>query len=317
MIKSKKLLIVYNTCGIKCDNTDWYIECINNLLGQDFEGHQVVLSSCLNSPECFKKIYDTFHNKISYCYHAEPHTVNITFNKTVQNCVEHFGEFEGYVYIDSGVIFNRPDVLQRVYDLYKGGPYAFTSIQVDTDTGFDQIGFENEADDAAQVKEKNFIVPIGAACNLHSQIFSNQAYKTFNNKLMPDVFKAYCTESTFSFLCAALEKKWVILKDIVVHHKKGVDGASASVPHWSPTHNNPWNNLLYDRNALDFINDPEAIEAGLGYEECNKIMMHDSTKYDENGFSKNPQKLIEMIKKYFFLTKGEIDYDNIRCRFLP
>lgn len=311
-----KLLVVYNTCGIQRDNTDWYIECINSLLEQDFDDYRVVLSSCLNSPECFKKVYDTFGNKISYCYHAEPHTVNITFNKTVQECVSHFGEFEGYLYVDSGVIFSRKDVLQKAYDLYMSGPYAFTSVQVDTDTGFDQIGFENDPSDAIQVKEEDFIVPVGAACNLHSQIFSNQAYKTFDNRLMPDVFKAYCTESTFSFLCAALQKKWVILKDIVVRHEKGVDGASVSVPHWSPVHKNPWNNLFADRNALDFIKDPEAIAAGLGYEECNRIMIHDPSKYDENGYSNQPDKLIKMINKYFFLTKEELNYENIKCRFI-
>ena len=96
-----KLLVVYNTCGIKCDNTDWYIKCINSLLEQDFDDYRVVLSSCMNGPECFKRVYDTFGNKISYCYHAEPHTVNITFNKTVQECVNRFGEFEGYLYVDS------------------------------------------------------------------------------------------------------------------------------------------------------------------------------------------------------------------------
>ena len=316
-MENRKLLVVYNTCGIKRDNTDWYIECINSLLNQDFDGYKIVLSSCLNSPECFKRIYDTFGNKISYCYHAEPHTVNITFNKTVQECVREFGDFEGYLYIDSGVIANRPDMIKKVYDLYKSGPHAFVSVQVNTDTGFDQIGLQHEASDPAQIKDKDMVIPVGSACNLHSQIFSHETYETYNNKLMPDVFKAYCTESTFSFLCAALKKKWVILKDVVMNHKKGVDGASASVPHWSPVYGNPWNNLFCNRNALDFINDPEATEAGLGYEECNKIMVHDPAKYDEDGYSKNPQKLIEMINKYFFLTNEELNYDKMKCKFIP
>ena len=37
------------------------------------------------------------------------------------------------------------------------------------------------------------------------------------------------------------------------------------------------------RDALDFINDPEAYYAGLGYEECNDIMNHNSKSYDEEG----------------------------------
>ena len=102
----------------------------------------------------------------------------------------------------------------------------------------------------------------------------------------------------------------------MLHHRKGVDGASASVPHWSPKHNNPWNNLLYDRNALDFIRDEEAVAAGLGYEECNKIMVHREDQYDEQGFSTAPKQLVSMINKYFFLNNKELDYDKIQCRYV-
>ena len=60
-------MAVYNTCGIQCDNTEWYIESINSLLKQDIDGFRVVISSCRNSPECIKQLYSTFGNKISYC----------------------------------------------------------------------------------------------------------------------------------------------------------------------------------------------------------------------------------------------------------
>ena len=76
--------------------------------------------------------------------------------------------------------------------------------------------------------------------------------------------------------------------------------------------------IAVDQNELarDFINDPEAIEAGLGYEECNEIMIHDSTKYDENDNPKEPDSLIRMINKYFFLSKEELDYDKMKCKFI-
>lgn len=311
-----KILVVYNTCGIKCDNTDWYIKCINGLLNQDFDDYKVVLSSCLNRPESFKKIYNTFGKRISYCYHAEPHTVNITFNKTVQECVKEFGEFESYLYVDSGCTFgDQKNILAESYKSLKANDYGMLSLQVDTDTGFDQVGFEHEPSEA-QIKEENFIIPLGKACNAHVILYSNEFLKAFNNKIWPDVFAAYCTESTFSFQCAALGKRWAILKDIVIEHQKSVDGASSSVPHWSPVHHNPWNNLLCGRDARDFINDPQAIEAGLGYEECNEIMMHDPTKYDEDSFSKDPENLIRMINKYFFLSKEEVDYDTMKYKFI-
>ena len=40
-------------------------------------------------------------------------------------------------------------------------------------------------------------------------------------------------------------------------HIKDIEGASLSQPHHSPVHHNPWNNLLYNRNALDFINNED------------------------------------------------------------
>ena len=314
-MKENKLLTVFNTCGIKKDNTEWYIKSIESILAQDFTDQRVVLSSCMNSMQSFRDVYSHFRDRISYCYYGEPYTVNITFNKTVQESVKKFGEFDGYLYIDSGIMFNEKNVISNAYNLFKEGPYAFVTIQTDTDTGFDQIGFKNNSNQV-QITDKDFVIPVGKACNLHSQIFSNEAFKTYNNKLMPDVFKAYCTESTFSFLCAALKKKWVILKDDMLHHKKGVDGASVSVPHWSPKHNNPWNNLLYNRDALDFIKDEEAISAGLGYEECNKIMVHRTDKYDKQGFSTVSDDLVAMINKYFFLSEQELNYDNIQHRYV-
>ena len=35
MTENRKMLVVYNTCGIKKDNTEWYIKCINSLLNDN------------------------------------------------------------------------------------------------------------------------------------------------------------------------------------------------------------------------------------------------------------------------------------------
>ena len=187
------------------------------------------------------------------------------------------------------------------------------TLQVDLDAGYQQIGYEysSRSDAPAQIEGQDFIIPMGSAVNLHTQIFSHELYAAFDNIIWPDVFAAYCSESTYSFLNAAIHKKWIIMKDVVVHHRPSMEGASASFLHHSLKYGNPWNNLLHGRNALDFINDPAAIEAGLGYEECNNIMMHDEDAFDENGFAKYPEKLKAIIKKYWFLSKEEFDYDKI------
>tara|TARA_R100000808_G_C2149493_1_gene157899 strand:+ start:1855 stop:2814 length:960 start_codon:yes stop_codon:yes gene_type:complete len=318
MIEKNKILLVYNTCGIKRDNTDWYIECLEGFLRQKFDGFRVVLSSCLNSPRCFKTIAKRFGNRISYCYHQEPHTVNITFNKTVQECVKEFGEFEQYVYVDSGCHFgDNPDVLSMAYESMKKNNYGMLSLQVDTDEALQAIDptlkYESKE---IQITGEDLIIPLGKACNGHVIFHSNEFLKNYNNKIWPDVFAAYCTESTFTFLCSAMGKKWAILKDLKIEHRKAVDGPSSSVPHISAKYRNPWNNLLYGRNALDFVHDKDASDAGMGYEECNNVMMHNKDAYDENELPLNPDSLKKNINKYFFLNKGDLDYNNIKCRFI-
>lgn len=318
MTEENKILLVYNTCGIKQDNTDWYIESINSFLNQDFDGFQIVMSSCLNSPECFKTIAEKFGNRISYCYHQQPHTVNITFNKTVQECVREFGEFEQYVYIDSGCTFGyNPDILSHAYKSMKKNNYGMLSLQVDTDEALQAIDatLKYQSKDV-QITGSDLVIPLGKACNGHVIFHSNEFLKSYHNKIWPDVFAAYCTESTFTFLCAAIGKKWAILKDLQIEHRKAIDGPSSSVPHISPKYGNPWNNLLYGRNAIDFINDEDAHKVGMGYEECNGIMMHDKNAYDKNGLPIDSDNLKKNINKYFFLDESELDYSDISCRFI-
>jgi hypothetical protein len=318
-MKDRKILVVYNTCGIRGDNTNWYIECLESILNQNFSGFRVVLSSCLNSKECIAEIVKKFRNTISYCIHSEPHTVNMTFNKAVQDTVAEFGEFESYIYVDSGCSFDdNVNILSNLYETYKQTNAEMIAVQSDTDEALQALDskFSYESSEV-QIKNENYVIPVGKAINLHVQLFGQKLFNAFNKKIIPDVFAAYCTESTFSFLTASVKSKWIILKDIQVRHLKGIDGASSSQPHGSPIYGNPWNNLLYGRDATNFIKDPDAIECGLGYEECNNIMIHRKEAYDESGYSLYPDKLQENINKHFFLSKEEINYEDIKSLFVP
>lgn len=316
MSADRKILVVYNTCGINRDNTEWYKNCINSFLEQEFDGFRVVLSSCLNSSECIKDIYSTFGNKISYNLISDAVTVNVSFNDTVRRCASEFGEFESYLYVDSGCTFDdQKDILESAYASLQKENTSIVTVQADTDEGLDQLGppYVYESRDI-QVKDEDLVMPVGKGINLHVALFGNDIFKVYG-KVLPDVFAAFCTESTFSFLSASLCSRWVIMKDIQVKHLKGVDGPSVSVPHQSPKFNNPWNNLLADRNALDFIEDPEAYEAGLGYEEHQEIMVHNKESYTM-GIPNNPSKLVSTIKKYLFLSDKELDHSSIKTIFL-
>jgi len=295
-----KILTVYNTCGINGDKIDWYIQCIESILRQDYKNQKVVVSSCLNSEDCMRRLKKKFGDKIIVCLYRDRYIVNTTFNKTV---LEFGKDCDAYFFLDSGVdLGDDTSVLSQMVERLSDS--SMVSVQTDTDTGFESIGLKQDSD-ISQVKE-DIEIPVGKGINLHCQLFSRDILDTFG-LVIPDVFAAYCTESTFSFLNACVEKKWKIIKDVIVHHNKAVDGPSSSQPHWSPVHRTPWNNLLYGRDARDFIHDPQAISAGLGYEECGKIMLHDDSAYS-NGIPKHKQELIDSVKKYFYSNKEELNY---------
>ena len=307
-----RLLVVYNTCGFSGrEPVDWYIDCINNILAQDLEGTKVVLSSCGNSAPTIKKLVATFGRSIAYNLIHDRITVNQSVNHTVAKCVEQFGEFEGYLYIDSGINFRQDrTVLSKAYELFKEKNYGMVTVQASNDNGFPQwIGVDKF------VEGEHFVIPVGRACNLHTQIFSNNIFKAFDNKIIPDIFVAYCTESIFSFLAAAVNERWVILKDVVAEHLKSVDGATCGFDHTGPKGDNK-NNLFANLDIYEICRDPEALASGFGYEEMQGVLHHDPDKYDENGMVEDPERLKEFIRTRMFLTKEQFNYNDGRYRYL-
>jgi len=306
-----KLLVVYNTCGFSGrEHVDWYIDCIQNILNQDFDDFHVVLSSCGNSVPVIKKLIQTFGKRISYNLTNERITVNMSFNHTVQRCVEKYGEFDAYLYVDSGINFrDNKDALRRTYDLYKSGPYGMVTIQASNDTGFKEW-----LDLDGHITGEDMIIPVGRACNLHTQLFSNDIFKAYDNKIVPDIFVAYCTESVFSFVAAGANQKWIIMKDLVLEHLKSIDGATAGFDHTGMKGDNK-NNLFADLDIYEICKDPEAWASGFGYEEMQGVFHHDPEKYTD-GLVQDPQRLRDFIRKSMFLDEGKFNYNDIKYKFV-
>ena len=307
-----KMLVVYNTCGFSGrESVDWYIKCIDSILEQDFEDFRVVVSSVGNSVPVIKKLVSTFGKKISYNLTNERITVNQSFNHTVMKAVEEYGEFDSYLYVDSGIDFgNNKNVLTESYDLLRSGPNGMITIQASNDTGFKEwFGIQGT------IKDENFEIPVGRACNLHTQLFSNEIFKAYDNKIIPDIFIAYCTESVFSFVSAGVSQKWIILKDTVLEHLKSVDGATSGFHHIGPRGDST-NNLFGGLDIRQIVKDPEAWASGFGYEEMQGVFPHDPDQYDSDGFAKQPERLKEFIRKNMFLSKELFDYDKLKYRFI-
>ena len=109
-----KILVVYNTCGISGkENSSFYIDSLHSILNQEFDGFDVVMSSCLNSDKTRSNVFDIFKNKIKYNFINERHPVNVTFNHSIRKTIEKFGEYESYMYVDSGTTF-VPNLLREL-----------------------------------------------------------------------------------------------------------------------------------------------------------------------------------------------------------
>lgn len=304
---SDPYLIVFNTCEIQKNNLFLYIKSIENLLNQNYDNYEIVVSGCAITKATKAGLQKRFGNKLLYNYIDEIHTVNVTFNKTVDEIVKRKGHYSGYIYIDSGVdVKNNSHAISEIYSRASTGKYGIVTLQTDTDTGFENWfgvpqGFHFTGND--------FIMPVGKCCNLHFNYFNDEIYK-FYGKIIPDIFVAYCTESIFSFITSALRLQWVIIKDLILEHAKSVDGATSGFEHLGKK--GYWNNLMCGLDIRDILADPRAKSTGFGYEEWQRIFMHDPIKYDENGLSLDPG-LKEFIKEKMYLSKNLFDYDKIQC----
>ena len=317
-----KLIVIYNTCGISGrENVPLYIENIHAILNQKFDNFKVVLSSCLNTSHVRTSLLNEFRNKISYNLIDTMIPVNISFNHSVMKAVETFGIADGYLYVSSGISLEHDkNIIQKLYDLHVSGPYGITSARVDKDSGlvFWLLGGDI-ADESRQeeiFQNGNFIVPVGKTVNSHCEIFDHSLFEAFDSRLMPDIFASQASESIWSFITACLHKKIIIHKDAIVRHLTGSDGGSSGFrPEWTGQpgwkHTLPYAPIKIE----DIIAQKEAKDCGMGYEECQKILLHDPNKFDINGHCIDSQRLKTFLMN-FYLPKENFRYDLISSTFI-
>jgi hypothetical protein len=310
---SDKFLVVYNTCEIRSNNLFWYIDCLRNLLRQDYPNYKVIVSGCKLTEATKRGLVQHFGDNLWYNFIDDVYTVNVTFNHTVKTIAKEVGGFDGYLYVDSGMNpQDKVNALKEVAVRSETKQYGMLTLQSSNDTGYH--GWFGKTETYTFTGE-DFIVPVGKCCNLHMQYF-NHALLEYYGGLMPDIFKAFCTESTFSFMNAALKLKWALIKDLVIWHNKAADGpvSGFATQHYGPA-NEPWNNLIGGLDAKKVIMTPEAKALGMGYEECGNVFMHDPLLYDANGFAIKDG-LKDFIRDNLFVKKDIVDYDKIQHRLI-
>ena len=308
-----RLLVVYNTCGIsKRVNINYYIQALHSIFQQDLDGVTVALSTCCNDAEHINHLLETFPKLVANAnFNQVP--VSVTFNDTVEQCVKLLGEFEGYVFVDSGIVMQKPDDLRNLYDLYTVNQDTI-SARTNEDTGYD-IWFGTTQFGQNLFEHDHLSIEVGRAVNLHVQFFSNEWLQAYN-RILPDIFAGQSMESVFSFLTASLQKKWFVHKDVVLFHNTGMDGPSSGfLPHiWKARGNETWDHLFGTQESiLDIIN--RGKKYGMGYEEVFDIAIHDSSKFDENGYVLD-DRLQHYIRDNLFLTKEQFDYSKMNTQFI-
>lgn len=305
-MNNDRYLVIYNTCELKGNNLWWYINCLQNLLRQDYSNFQIAVSGCKLTQATKVGLRQAFKDKIWFNFIDDLHTVNVTFNHTAKVIEKAKGPFDGFIYIDSGMnTLNQTNILSEINKRSITRQFGMIAMQPSTDTGYEmwfgkpEIGFAFTGED--------FVIPVGKAIPLHFNFFDRRLMETYG-QLVPDIFRTFCTESTFTFLNAAIGLKWVIVKDLIIQHAKAADGPSSGFNHIGSREG--WNNLLGDLDIRELIMTPEGKALGMGYEEAQGIFIHDPNCYDENGTAKNP-KLKEFIKEKLFVNKSIVDYNSI------
>ncbi len=295
---TKKILVVYNICELAGkENYDYYIPAIQSILSQEFDSFKVAVSGCKVSYNTKQRLKLAFGSNLFYNWIEEVLPLNTTFNHTVKKCFER-GDFESVVYVDSGVTLGEnKKILQKMWDR-NNGDYGMITYRVDSDMGFDQWKIKPP-------HNTDMIVPLGKAINLHLQLFPREFYEQYGERILPDVFASDTSESIFTFMCAAINKKWVMTHETPAVHLTGLDGPSVGFRNKKP--------LLFrtEKNINQIC--AQGINVGFGYEECRPVLKHNPACY-ENDKHKNPEVLKEFIKNYCFIEDNNF-YNSINHNF--
>lgn len=314
-----KLLVVYNTCGISgVEHIPYYVDSLRSILCQNMPDMKIAISACCPSAMWCLQSENTFHDFVSYNYIEENLPVSVTFNDTVDKCVKHFGEFEGYFYVDSGISFWDPggrwDAIKTMYDVFKSGPYAITAAMPSNDDGRQWWNIEYKVGE-------DYIFPIDRCTNMHCQIFSEE-WRNQYRKILPDIFASHTMESVFSFMAAAIHRKFILTQKVHLLHSHSMDGASIGSRAVDADRINASD--MFESGALLFKTKKtmdqryrEGVDLGFGWESCKPFWPCRPELYDsETGYAKDP-KLKDFFRDEVYLKKHEFDYAQIKSRFIP
>jgi hypothetical protein len=310
----KKILVVYNCCGIAKDNWNMWESHLNGVINQSYENFDICISGCrISDPskERFLELKKNSNKKIYLNFIEDTLPVNVTFNKS---CIESskLDYYDAFMYLASDVnIGVNLDTIKNLSDLHFSDSIGITSGVVNFDSGI-EVWLGNDIFNNF-LNHSHYEIPVGKTLNLHCMIFDRKIFESYNERIIPDIFRTYCTESVFSFITASLNLKFMIHnKNVFVTHLAGQDGSSVGFGG-----GRTWTDLFNSKTSVhERLMSEEAKSVGFGYEEYINVFIHDHSKYNEDNTHKNPKELFEFNKKSLFLSEDELDYNTINFNII-
>jgi hypothetical protein len=330
-MNKKDLLVVLNIFGISTNEEEQTLSYISSLesifwhLDKNslHDSVRVVVSAVISSQKCIEAIKNTFKDKISIFYYDQRYSVQVSCNKTILASIKEFNEeYEGYLYVSSGLILPEiDDLFYRMIQKNNTGEYGIMHLQTDSDQGYQWLGKRNDFNQINFMED--YDIPIGNHCNFHIALLNKQL-KDFYGVPITDVHGLCCMESGLPYTSYALRKKYILLGNSECLHFTSYDSFKKMINGNMPMvgHNQPGVNcgLLWGRSRQSFANDIEGVQSGLGYypgtianndiDWNGQILPHKTEKYDDNYFS-NDNNLRHAVKRCYYTNENEINYNLI------
>jgi hypothetical protein len=163
----KKILVVYNICGIQSCNTNIWKEHICSIINQNYENFDLAISGCMIP----KNIQEELKNylqinttlKIIFNFIEEILPVNVTFNHTCMLSTQNT-QYDGYLYVASDVKFTNRDIISNLTKTHFNNNSAITIAMVDVDSGIEYWFDESYLQ---KLTSTNLEIPVGKTLNMH------------------------------------------------------------------------------------------------------------------------------------------------------
>jgi hypothetical protein len=326
-----KFLVVYNFCGVRVNNLDLWINAIDTIINQRDSEFDLILSGCLIDNLSKLKIVEYLKFKNINCrvlinFIEELHPINVTFNHSCLIATRLNNKiYDGYLFMSSDILFKNDYDFKKMFKFHLDNNNGISNFIVDNENWIPKhIGLEFWN----ILKNEHADFPFGTTINCDCVIFDGEIYRTYN-RVIPDIFRSWCTESVFPFLCSSINKKFKCHDNSFdVHHAINRREGSSTI---AASGCEKGCDDLYrsSKNVFERLLTQEAFECGFGYAEShfnihtwtrehkNKIyLIHNHNAYISDYVPKDRKRLENFIRVSIFLSEEELNYDQIKYNLL-